>query len=91
MHGIHHSFVMEETNSNYSTIFRWWDWLHGTLDLGVPQNDITIGVPAYSAPGDNGFIRLNLMPFEKQRDYWRLPDGGTKSAPRMTEGKWWNK
>jgi sterol desaturase/sphingolipid hydroxylase (fatty acid hydroxylase superfamily) len=78
MHGIHHSFVMEETNSNYSTIFRWWDLLHHTLDLGVPQKDITIGVPAYSLPEDNGFLRLNVMPFEKQRDYWRLPDGGTQ-------------
>src|SRR5205814_832405 len=27
MHGIHHSIVERETNSNWSTIFSWWDRL----------------------------------------------------------------
>ncbi|MHC4745282.1 MAG: sterol desaturase family protein, partial [Planctomycetota bacterium] len=26
MHGIHHSAVRNETNSNYSVVFRCWDW-----------------------------------------------------------------
>ena len=30
MHGIHHSTVRNETNSNYSVIFSWWDRLHKT-------------------------------------------------------------
>ena len=30
MHGIHHSIVLGETNSNYSTIFSFWDRLHGS-------------------------------------------------------------
>ena len=75
MHGIHHSFVMEETNSNYSTIFRWWDALHGSLNLGIRQSEVTIGVPAYSIPDDNGVSSLNAMPFKRQRDYWKMPDG----------------
>ncbi len=47
MHGIHHSMVEEEANSNWSSGFTIWDTLHGTLRLDVPQNDIEIGVPAY--------------------------------------------
>jgi sterol desaturase/sphingolipid hydroxylase (fatty acid hydroxylase superfamily) len=46
MHGIHHSDVQEETDSNWSSLFPWWDWLHGTLRLDVPQEQITIGLPA---------------------------------------------
>lgn len=45
MHGIHHSVVERETNSNFSVIFNLWDRLHGTLRLDVPQESITIGLP----------------------------------------------
>jgi sterol desaturase/sphingolipid hydroxylase (fatty acid hydroxylase superfamily) len=75
MHGIHHSIVKHETNSNYSVIFRWWDLLHGTLRLNVKQADIVIGVPAYMDLQDNKFLNLLILPFRKQREYWRLRDG----------------
>jgi sterol desaturase/sphingolipid hydroxylase (fatty acid hydroxylase superfamily) len=75
VHGIHHSIVKDETNSNYSVIFRWWDLLHGTLRLNVKQADVVIGVPAYMDPQDNKFLNLLLLPFRKQREYWRLRDG----------------
>jgi sterol desaturase/sphingolipid hydroxylase (fatty acid hydroxylase superfamily) len=42
MHGIHHSIVKDETNSNYSVIFRWWDLMHRTLRLNVNQSDVVI-------------------------------------------------
>jgi sterol desaturase/sphingolipid hydroxylase (fatty acid hydroxylase superfamily) len=81
MHGIHHSTVKDETNSNYSVIFRWWDLMHGTLRLNVKQSDVVIGVPAYCNPEDNGFLNLVILPFRKQREYWRLPNG--KQAERV--------
>src|SRR6185436_10383350 len=46
MHGIHHSDRVEETNSNWSSLLSVWDVLHRTLRLDVPQERITIGVPA---------------------------------------------
>ncbi len=46
MHGIHHSQIKDETNSNFSTVLPWWDWLHRSLRLNVPQDQIKIGVPA---------------------------------------------
>jgi sterol desaturase/sphingolipid hydroxylase (fatty acid hydroxylase superfamily) len=75
MHGIHHSIVKDETNSNYSVIFKWWDLMHGTLRLNVKQSDVVIGVPAYLEPQDNGFLNLVSLPFRKQREYWRLSNG----------------
>ena len=74
MHGIHHSAVESETNSNWSSGFTVWDWLHGTLRLDVPQQEITIGIPAYREPGELTLPLIIAMPFEEQRDPWRLPD-----------------
>jgi sterol desaturase/sphingolipid hydroxylase (fatty acid hydroxylase superfamily) len=75
MHGIHHSQVQRENNSNFGTVFTWWDRLHRTLGLNIPQSEIIIGVPGYTAPQDNNPGNALLMPFRKQRDYWRTSDG----------------
>jgi sterol desaturase/sphingolipid hydroxylase (fatty acid hydroxylase superfamily) len=45
MHGIHHSEVPGETDSNWSSLLSWWDWLHGTMKLDVRQEGIVIGRP----------------------------------------------
>ena len=71
MHGIHHSQVRDETNSNYSVVFSWWDRLHRSIGLDVPQSAIVIGVPGYSQPADNHFWNVCLVPFQPQRQYWR--------------------
>jgi sterol desaturase/sphingolipid hydroxylase (fatty acid hydroxylase superfamily) len=75
MHGIHHSAVGPETNSNYSVIFPWWDRLNMTLVLNVPQSSIRIGVPGYLQDQDNWFWNLIMMPFIKQKHYWRFANG----------------
>lgn len=75
MHGIHHSQVQRENNSNFGTVFSWWDRLHRTLGLNIPQSEILIGIPGYSLPEDNTIVNALVMPFRKQRDYWRKPDG----------------
>jgi len=75
MHGIHHSMIERETSSNWSVIFSWWDRAHGTLRLDVPQEHLTIGVPAFRDPTELTFGRLIAMPFGRQRPTWRLPDG----------------
>jgi sterol desaturase/sphingolipid hydroxylase (fatty acid hydroxylase superfamily) len=80
MHGIHHSKRFHETNANWSSVFSWWDRLHGTLRLDVPQSDIDIGIAGYSLAGDNTVAAVLAMPFRKQRDYWQGPDGATYKA-----------
>jgi sterol desaturase/sphingolipid hydroxylase (fatty acid hydroxylase superfamily) len=75
MHGIHHSIVREERDSNYSVIFRWWDTVSRSLRLNIPQSEVIVGVPAYLQEGDNKLWRLMILPFIKQKRYGRLPDG----------------
>jgi sterol desaturase/sphingolipid hydroxylase (fatty acid hydroxylase superfamily) len=75
MHGIHHSQVRRETDSNYGVVFPWWDRLNRTLGLNVPQAAVTLGVPGYSRPEDNQLLNAAWQPFRRQRDYWRRPDG----------------
>jgi sterol desaturase/sphingolipid hydroxylase (fatty acid hydroxylase superfamily) len=82
MHGLHHSAVGAETNSNYSVIFRWWDYVHQTLRLNVPQKEVVIGVPGYLLPQDNAVLHLIALPFTRQRPYWRWPSG--KASVRRT-------
>ncbi len=75
MHGVHHSVVGSETNSNYSVIFSWWDRLNRSLKLNVGQSDIVIGVPGYLLPRDNRILPMLALPFHRQRPYWRWPSG----------------
>jgi sterol desaturase/sphingolipid hydroxylase (fatty acid hydroxylase superfamily) len=75
MHGIHHSKVQREANSNYGVVFSWWDRFHRTIGLNVPQSRLEIGIAGYSAPQDNRLRQALLMPFQRQRDYWRTPGG----------------
>lgn len=75
MHGIHHSDIREENRTNFGVVFPWWDRLHRTLRLNIPQAQITIGIPGYSGPRDNAIVPALVMPFRPQRDYWQGPQG----------------
>lgn len=75
MHGIHHSTILGETNSNWSSMFTVWDYLHGTLRLDVPQGEIAVGVPAYRSPDEVTIGKILLIPFIRQRKDWHVPDG----------------
>lgn len=77
MHGIHHSEVQQETNSNWSSGLTIWDWLHGTLRLNVPQDQVTIGVPAYREPAEVSLLQILALPFLKQRSDWTATDGSS--------------
>lgn len=76
LHGIHHSIVEEETNSNWSSGLTLWDRLHGTLKGNVPQQEITIGLPAYRDPDEVTLPRILVMPFTDHRALEELPSGG---------------
>lgn len=71
MHEIHHSNFKNETDSNYSVVFSFWDRIHKTFTKNVPMERVVIGVPGYSEPGDNSLKNLIISPFRKQKDYWR--------------------
>jgi hypothetical protein len=67
------------TNSNWSSGLALWDWLHGTIRLNVPQDAITIGVPAYRVAEEVTLPNVLTMPLGEQRESWRLPGDGTPS------------
>jgi sterol desaturase/sphingolipid hydroxylase (fatty acid hydroxylase superfamily) len=84
MHGIHHSIVERETNSNWSSGLTLWDWLHGTLRLNVPQSEVTIGVPAFQEPKVVTLPRVLAMPFEHLPPSWKFP-AGDAPTPHVSE------
>lgn len=83
MHGIHHSVVQEETDSNWSTIFSWPDYIHRTLRLNVPQDKITIGVPAYQQPEELTVGRILKLPFKMDHSSWRTSRGEKLERERL--------
>lgn len=84
MHGIHHSIIHDETDSNWSSGLTLWDWLHGTLKLNIPQDEITIGVAAYREPRQVTFPKMMKMPFEPHLpETWRLPGDGVPQRRQL--------
>jgi sterol desaturase/sphingolipid hydroxylase (fatty acid hydroxylase superfamily) len=75
MHGIHHSDIRQEDLSDFGVVFSWWDRIHRTLRVNVPQAQVNIGIPAYTDPADNRLRRCFLLPFKTQRDYWSGAQG----------------
>ncbi len=69
MHGIHHSIIKNETDSNYSSVFSFWDRLHNTAKLNIHQDDVVIGVPAYSDQQELSTFYLLKLPFTKIRKW----------------------
>ena len=72
MHGIHHSIVREETDSNFCIVFSLWDRLHNTLRLNIPQEEITIGVPYIREHKE--VLKLLSLPLAPVPE-WKLPNG----------------
>ncbi len=74
MHGIHHSMIKKETDSNYSIIFSFWDRIHKTIRLNISQNKIKTGVPSYADERELTIGSLLKMPFTKIRK-WKKIEG----------------
>jgi sterol desaturase/sphingolipid hydroxylase (fatty acid hydroxylase superfamily) len=78
MHGIHHSMIKRETDSNYSVIFSFWDRLHRTVRLNIHQDEIVTGVPTYPDEKELTIGKLWKLPFTSirlARDSERVTDG----------------
>lgn len=57
-----------ERDSNFSIIFSWWDRLHKTLLLNIPQKKIVIGVPTYLDKKELTIGYLLKLPFTRIRN-----------------------
>jgi sterol desaturase/sphingolipid hydroxylase (fatty acid hydroxylase superfamily) len=81
MHGIHHSVLRGDTESNWSSGLSVWDWLHRTLRLNVRQPEITIGVSGFQRVDEVGLAKMLALPFDADVS---LADG-TDDLPAHTE------
>lgn len=61
-HHTHHSIIVHETNSNYGTIFSFWDKLHKSRTIKQPY-EVTIGLKEYAQTPT--FKDGLLMPWKK--------------------------
>lgn len=71
MHGIHHSTVLGEQDSNWSSGFSLWDRVHGTFRDDVPQGAITIGLDDARALEDLTPAKLMRAPLYPQPERYR--------------------
>lgn len=69
MHGLHHSVLKTEADSNFSSVLNVWDRLHRTFSPQLDKPDICIGVPAYANEHELTIGKLLKMPFTKIRDW----------------------
>lgn len=67
MHRVHHSAWQTETDSNFSAVFPWWDWMFGTYRAQpiAGHDAMTIGLEYSRTQADQRGDRLLLMPFKK--------------------------
>lgn len=72
MHGIHHSAVQAERDSNWSSGLSVWDRLHGTFRHLPPARAITVGIDDADARADVPIEAALRAPFA-----WRLELIGT--------------
>lgn len=64
MHRIHHSPERVETDSNYGTIFSFWDRLAWSFRLRENTVEVKYGLREFSGNETESFSVLALMPFE---------------------------
>jgi sterol desaturase/sphingolipid hydroxylase (fatty acid hydroxylase superfamily) len=67
MHKVHHSRISTETNSNYSSLFSWWDRLAQTFRQRADPQQIEFGLREFDAPSQQTLPGLLRTPFAAPR------------------------
>lgn len=62
MHRLHHSNINIETDSNYGSVFSFWDRLFRTYRVKNPK-DVVYGLKEFPESKSQGFLALLAMPF----------------------------
>jgi sterol desaturase/sphingolipid hydroxylase (fatty acid hydroxylase superfamily) len=64
-HGVHHSVIESEMDSNWSSGLTLWDWIHGTLHQADPRRAITIGTFDHQDLQQVTLPKLLLLPLKR--------------------------
>ncbi len=65
LHRVHHSNVPDEMNTNYSSIFSFWDRVFKTILFKQNMQEIKQGVVGIKEENANRFFGMLLLPFYK--------------------------
>jgi len=67
MHRVHHSIIVQETNSNFGFNLPWWDRLFGTYrdQPAAGHDEMTIGIEQFRNAED---LRLDQMLIQPLRE-----------------------
>ncbi len=65
MHRVHHSVLVNETNSNFGFNLPWWDRLFGTYQAqpSAGHHDMVIGLDVFRDPEDQRLDAMLVQPF----------------------------
>ena len=77
MHKVHHSCYQPETDSNYSSLFSFWDRLFGTFRLREDPKTIRFGLEEFPEPDRLTLRNLLSMPFKYRRTERSVPQNAT--------------
>lgn len=66
MHWVHHSRWQPETDSNFSSLFSWWDRLFRTFRLRDDPSTIELGLDGYEEPEWRSLSGMLLAPFRSR-------------------------
>jgi len=69
MHRVHHSNDKDQTESNYGTIFSFWDRMFGTYTGCADQSKIVFGLKEFSNPKELMLFKLLALPFRRDTVY----------------------
>ncbi|MDZ7715195.1 MAG: sterol desaturase family protein [Balneolaceae bacterium] len=69
MHKVHHSRWQPETDSNYSSLFSFWDRIGKTFRLHNPLKTLRIGLDEFDSEEDRKVKGLFSMPFRKGKTH----------------------
>jgi sterol desaturase/sphingolipid hydroxylase (fatty acid hydroxylase superfamily) len=65
MHKVHHSRLQPETDSNYSSLFSFWDRLFGTMRLRKDPRTLQYGLEDFDPPKHHTMTGLLITPFRE--------------------------
>lgn len=67
IHRVHHSRLRPETDSNYSSVFSFWDRIAGTFRLRQSARPVNFGLDEFSGDVWQHLPKLLVMPFTSPR------------------------
>ncbi len=74
MHKVHHSHLPTETNSNYSTLFSFWDRIAGTYRMRSDLENIQFGLNDFNQPHWQTLFGMWKTPFSNRQPQQQNPN-----------------